>query len=195
MQKKWLPALLSASILLLAGCAPQQPQQASQLAPEYRLSGTVKDIMDSIVDPASDFIWESVETVVSAKGIEEKLPRTDEEWKDVRRHTIMLLEATNLLQMPGRQVAKAGEKADDPKVELAPEQIQQMIDKDRSTWNKFAQALHDATMETFKAVEAKDAEALLNNGDKIDTACENCHKHYWYPDEKPPSVDTQKSSD
>jgi hypothetical protein len=139
--------------------------------------------MDSIVDPSSDYIWDSVETVVSADGIEEKAPKTDEDWKEVRRRAIQLMEATNLLRMPGRQVAHPGEKADDPKVELAPEQIQAMIDKDRATWIKYAQGLHEATMATFKAIEAKDAEGLLNTGDGIDNACENCHKHYWYPDD------------
>ena len=87
--------------------------------PEYSTTATIKDIMDSIVDPGADGIWGAVETVVSAKGVEEKQPHTDEEWKEVRRKAIMLLEATNLLQMPGRHVAKPGEKADDPKVELA----------------------------------------------------------------------------
>src|SRR5207247_1652641 len=120
----------------------------------------------------------------SAKGVEEKFPRTDEEWKQVRRHAIMLLEATNLLQMPGRHVAKPGEKADDPKVELAPEKIEDMINKDHESFNKFARALHDATMDAFKAIEAKDKEALLNAGDGIDNACEKCHLEYWYPGEK-----------
>src|SRR5262249_49294273 len=161
--------------------------------PEYRLTATIKDLMDSLVDPGSDFIWESVETTVSAKGVEEKKPTTDEDWKEVRRHAIMLLEATNLLQMPGRHVAKPGEKAENPDVELGPEQIEDMINKDRASWNKYAQGLHDATMATFKAIEAKNAEELLNTGDGIDTACENCHKHYWYPNENLPATTGQKS--
>ena len=190
--KKYLQlALTSVLIFFLAACAQQQPQPPVKPQPDYKLN-TVKDVMDSIVDPAADFIWEAVETTVSVKGIEEKKPQNDEEWKEVRRHAIMLLEATNLLQMPDRHVAKPGEKADDPNVELAPEQIEDMINKDRATWNKYAQGLHDATAAAFKAIEAKDAEALLNNGDAIDTACENCHKHYWYPDEKPPASTSQK---
>src|SRR6185295_5813247 len=136
----------------------QQPQ------PLYTTTATIKDLMDSVVDPGADFIWDSVETVVSAKGVEEKFPRNDEEWKQVRRHAIMLLEATNLLQIPGRHVAKPGEKADDPKVELAPEQIEDLINKDRASWIKHAHSLHDATMEAFKAIEAKDPEKLLDVG-------------------------------
>src|SRR3989449_8263113 len=120
--------LLLASAIVLACLAACTRQSAQQVPPqpqaEYRTTATVKDLMDSVVDPGSDYIWDSVETIVSAKGVEEKFPRTDEEWKQVRRHAIMLLEATNLLQMPGRHVAKPGEKADDPKVELAPEKIE-----------------------------------------------------------------------
>src|SRR5437764_10533810 len=124
-------ALAGALLAMTGACASQQPQ-AQQQAPaagdaEYRPTATIKDIMDALVDPGSDYVWDSVETIVSAKGTEEKAPHTDEEWKQVRNHTIMLVEATNLLQMPGRHVAKTGEKADDPKVELAPEQIEDLI--------------------------------------------------------------------
>jgi hypothetical protein len=183
--------LASASVLIfLSGCTAQQqqPPAPQQPQPDYQTTATVKDIMDALVDPGSDVLWDSVETVVSAKGTEEKAPHTDEEWKNVRNHAIMLLEATNLLQIPGRHVAKPGEKADDPKVELSPDQIEDMINKDRASWIKFATKLHDATMESFKAIEAKDAEKLLDTGDGIDNACENCHLQYWYPNERKPET-------
>src|SRR5690242_9403424 len=92
-----------AIVLFLCGSCAQQ-KKAQQPPADYRTTATVKDIMDSMVDPGADFIWDAVETVVSAKGVEEKAPHTDEEWKDVRRHAIMLMEATNLLQIPGRHV-------------------------------------------------------------------------------------------
>jgi len=184
--------LTGAAFLACNSCA-RQPETQSQA--EYRTTATIKDIMDSMVDPSADFIWEAVATVVSAKGVEEKAPHTDEEWRDVRRRAITLLEATNLLQIPGRHVAKPGEKADDPKVELAPEQIDEMINKDRASWIKYAHALHDATMEALKAVEAKDAEKLLDVGNGIDEACEKCHLQYWYPNEnKPQSAPSQRDS-
>src|SRR5215471_2962629 len=168
--------LIGALLLLCNSCASPKTAPASQA--EYRPTATVKDIMDSMVDPGSDYIWDSVETVVSAKGVEEKAPHTDEEWKEVRRHAIMLVEGTNLLIMPGRHVAKPGEKADDPKVELGPEQIEALINQDRGAWYKRAQALHDATTEVMKYIEAKDAPNMLNTSDKIDAACENCHLQY-----------------
>jgi len=181
-------------LLALAGCASQQ-QKPPEPQAEYRLTATVKDIMDALVDPGSDYIWDSVETTVSAKGFEEKAPKTDEDWKQVRNHAMMLLEPTNLLQMPGRHVAKSGEKADDPKVELAPEQIETLINSDRAAWIKYAHGLHDATMKTLQAAEAKDKDKLLEVGNDIDEACEKCHLQYWYPNEKrPESAPSERKS-
>jgi cytochrome c556 len=181
--------------VLSISCAQQQQQSQSQPQAEYRPTATIKDIMDSMVDPGSDYIWDAVETTVSAKGVEEKAPHTDEEWKEVRRHAIMLIEATNLLQIPGRHVAQAGEKADDPKVELAPEQIEDMINKDRAAWIKFAHGLHDASIEALKAADAKDKDKLLDIGNGIDEACEKCHLQYWYPNErKPESAPSEKDA-
>src|SRR5262245_59649861 len=107
--RKYVSVALTSILVLLVGACAQKSSQASQQQPEYRLN-TVKDVMDSIVDPASDFIWDAVETTVSAKGVEEKAPHTDEEWKNVRRHAIMLLEATNLLQIPGDTLPRPGGK-------------------------------------------------------------------------------------
>src|SRR3989442_1307827 len=80
--------LLVGSLFLLTACTAQPPAQSQG---DYRINATLKDIMDSMVDPGSDFIWESV--------------------------------------------------------------------------------------------DAKNPEDLLNAGDAIDKACENCHLKYWYPEE------------
>ncbi len=194
MQRYLLLAIAEIFLLWSGGCARQQPRPAQDVQPEYRVTSTIKEIMDSIVDPSADFIWQSVKTVSSAKGLEEKKPRTDEEWKEVRRHAIALLEATNLLKMPGRHVAKPGEKAADVQVELSPEQIEMVINKDRMAWNKNAQALYDATMEVLNAIDVKDAEALFDMGGRLDAACENCHLQYWYPEGNPPAAGAQRGN-
>ena len=139
--------------------------------------------MDSLVDPSADTIWDSVATIVSAAGIEEKQPRTDEEWAMVRHSAVQLVEATNLLLMDGRQVAKPGEKAANPDVELGPEEIERTISADRHAWITFAHGLHDAALPALRATEKKNAQELLAAGEAIDTACENCHLRYWYPPE------------
>jgi hypothetical protein len=165
------------TLFLVAACSRTKPADESVLRP----TATIKDIMDSMVDPGADTLWESVATIVSAAGVEERQPRTDEEWTNVRRHAVMLVEATNLLLMEGRQVAKKGERAENPEVELGPEEIEKVIKDDRTSWVNFAHALHDAALPALKATEARDPKALLDAGEAIDTACENCHLKYWYP--------------
>ncbi len=137
--------------------------------------------MDAVVDPNADYIWDSVESDSTAKGLIEHAPKTDEEWKELKRHAIALMEAMNMIQIPERHVAKPGEKADDPRVEEPPEVIQTMIDSDRATWNKNANALYDVAALILKAADAKSTDQVLDAGDKIDQACETCHLKYWYP--------------
>jgi hypothetical protein len=174
-------------LLLGLGVSCSTPKPAADAKqPDYRLVATIKDLMDAQIDPSADFIWNSVSTMVTPAGSVTKAPRNPEEWKEVRRHAITLLEATNLMIMPGRHVANPGEKADDPKVELAPEEIEAKINQDRESWNKHVQDLFDSTMETLKTIDNKDADALFNISNKIDAACESCHKKYWYPNDPGP---------
>jgi hypothetical protein len=169
--------LLFSSVFVIAACNRTQPPAPSSLQPE----ATIKDIMDSMVDPSADVLWESVATIVSAAGTDERQPRTDDDWKNVHRHAVILVEATNLLKMEGRHVAKPKEKSENPGIELEPEQMEQLIKDDRQAFIKFAQGLHDAALPALRATEARDPAALLDAGEAIDTACENCHLKYWYP--------------
>lgn len=149
---------------------------------------TIKDIMDSIVDPNADYIWNSIATIDTlGKPVTVRAPHTDADWEDVRHHAIALVEATNLLLVPGRIVGHPGDKPDDPNVVNdpnivnGPEQIQQLIDGDRPAWEAHVRALHDSALVTLKAIDAHDPQALLDNGDKMDSYCEGCHISYWYP--------------
>jgi hypothetical protein len=93
------------------------------------------------------------------------------------------MEATNMLQIPGRRVARPGEKAEDIRIGEPPEVIQTMIDSDRASWYKNAQGLYAAAALLLKATDAKNVDGLLDAGDKVDRACEACHLKYWYPNQ------------
>jgi hypothetical protein len=178
MRKYSLILLAAPLICVLASCAAPAPP-----ASDYNTVATIKDIMDSAIDPAADYIWESLGTEVSAEGIVEKRPQNEEEWKEERRKAIILVEAANLLMMPGRHVAKPGEKAENPEVELAPEEIEALINKDRESFIKLTKDFQDMAIQQLKAVEARDIPELLRTGGDLDTKCENCHKKYWYPND------------
>lgn len=155
-------------------------------APVYTPEATIKDIMDAIVDPSADVVWNSVTTTVAANGVEEKRPTTDDDWAEVRRGAIRLAEASNLLVMPGRHMARPGEKSETPGIELEPQEMEVLVNNDRAGWNARAGKLHEMSLEILKAIDNKDAEKMFEVGDALDTACENCHKQYWYPNEKIP---------
>jgi len=63
-----------------------------------------------------------------------------------------------------------------------------LINKDRAAFIQRAKALHEAGMAAVAAADAKDAQKLFEVGEQIESACENCHSHYWYPNEKIPPV-------
>ena len=169
-----------AGCLVLSGCRGVEPaKQETAAVPAFRLNATIRDIMDAFIDPAADHIWDAVSITVTAKGRVEKHPRTDEEWKELRRRAIQIMEGANLLLMPGRRVARPGEQVD-PRVALPPDQIEAMINQDRASFTKMASDLYDSMLPVLQAIEAKDKDKLLDVGDGIDRACENCHIKYWY---------------
>jgi len=172
--------VIVAGVLVLSGCRERPAPKADTAAvPELRLNATIRDIMDSFIDPAADHIWDAVAITVTAKGRVEKHPRTDEEWKELRRRAIQIMEGANLLLIPGRRVARPGEKVD-PRVAIPPDQIEALINQDRASFTKLAYELYDSVVPVLQAIEAKDKDKLLEVGDGIDRACENCHTKYWY---------------
>jgi len=186
----WRNRLAPAAVLLLivtAGCSKSEPAPAAD-APHYEPAATIKDLMQSIVDPSADQVWNAVTTVQTAAGTVETVPKTDDDWLKVRHGAVGLSEAANLLIMPGRKVARPHEKSETPGVELEPDEMQVLIDKDRVAFYGRAKALHEAGMAAVAAADAKDAQKLFEVGEQIERACENCHVNYWYPNEKVPPV-------
>jgi len=159
-----------------------QDGNSTQQPSPFIVTATIKELMDSTVDPSADALWDSVAIKTSLSGVEEKKPRTDEEWNEVRRHAITLIEATNLLVMEGRRAAPAGAKAAEG--ELSPQEIDQRIAASRPAFVQFAHGLHATAIKALDAIDRKDAEALLQAGGDIDAACEVCHVTYWYPDQR-----------
>ena len=171
-----------------AGSCQSKPPEPAPVVdqPPYTTTATVKDIMLHIIDPAGDMVWDSVATTIDKGGIHETAPKSDEEWFKVRSGLIMMIEGSNLLMVPGRKVARPGEKSETPGVELEPSEMDELIAKDRKAWYERAKALHDIATSVLPIVDAKDAQKLFDVGEDIDKACENCHRQYWYPNEKIP---------
>jgi hypothetical protein len=137
----------AAAVVFAVGCGGPAP-------PPYKPIADVKQLMQGIVDPSADVVWESVATIFTKDHVEERRPRTKEEWEHVRSNAMILTESGNLLMMSPRA-------------------------KDGGDWMKMAQGLVDTASVALRAADAKDADGLLKVGGEIDEACENCHKKYW----------------
>lgn len=188
----WLAALILA-VVTTAVVSPRVSaarRPAPSPADAATAVGSLKDVMQGIVEPSANVLWDSVSVNVGAAGVQENKPATDEQWATLRHSALTLAEAGNLLKMM-RPVAwpdQPGEPAKPDAPELTPAQIQQKIDGDRALWNKYADALQEKAVTAMRATADHDADALLNVGEEIDTACENCHLEYWYPKDKKPAV-------
>jgi len=147
---------------------------------------TVKELMQNVIDPIADNIFDAVGTDATETGVVDTKPVTDEDWAKVRQGAVTLAEGMNLLKMP-RPVAPPGDKNNSggPNApELSPEQIQAKIDGDRALWNTHADQLRDEAIKVIEIIKARNADALFDAGSRIDRACENCHLEYWYPGDR-----------
>ena len=125
--------------ILIVSAIPGTAQQA----PAFKPVATVKQLMEALIIPASDQIFQ-----LAAEG-----PKTSDEWTAVRNSAIVLAESGNLL-MIGRR---------------AP---------DNKAWTKESQALIAAAQDAIKAVDTKNAEALMEAGNQVYEVCDSCHKQY-----------------
>jgi hypothetical protein len=121
--------------------------------PPFKPVADVKQIMNAMIDPAADEIWDATGWIITAAGEEERKPKNDEEWTAVMNHAITVTEAGNLLMMVPRA-------------------------KDGDEWMKRSQELIDAGTKAWRAAEAKDLQKLFDTGGEVYVACTNCHMNY-----------------
>jgi len=102
----------------------------------------------------------------------------------VRHYLQVLGDAEKLLIAPGRKAAEPGDRSANPAVENEPEQVQKLLDTEHPDFVERAGRLRAAASVGLKAVAAQDTKALFAAITTIDKACESCHIHYWYPNDK-----------
>jgi hypothetical protein len=128
-----------------AGCGGQPPP--------FRPVADNKLLMQAVIDPSADAVWDSVKTIITANGVEEIRPHTEAEWAAVRNSAVALAESGNLLMMPPRA-------------------------RDGGEWMQRAQELVAAGEAAARAADAKTADRLFTVGGDIYDACSHCHQKY-----------------
>jgi hypothetical protein len=178
------PTSSSAQVVRPAAAPAALVAVSSHAVRDGQVYSSIRELMDSIVDPSADALWGAVKTVADKDGIQEFFPKTQEEWLEVRRAAVRIIEAGNLLVMPGREAAPAGAKSETPGVELEPAQITALVKKNRASFNAFAKALQALGAEALRASDGQNTVALTDIGGRMENVCESCHQTFWYPPEK-----------
>jgi hypothetical protein len=117
---------------------------------------SVLELMDGLVVPAAQTIWDSVSTTVSSEGVQETRPKDDREWQRVAGNAAALIEASQLLQVEGRA-------------------------RESEDWATIAKAMGDAAVQVRAAAQKKDPEAILASGEQLYNSCDNCHRKFQVP--------------
>jgi cytochrome c556 len=147
---------------------------------------SVKELMQDMLDPASDYIFDAVKIETTRKGTVERLPKTDQDWDKIRVGAVTIAEGVYLLKVP-RPFAPPGDennsKGPDAS-ELSPVQIKAKLEADPVLWNAKIEALRNVALEVLEIVKNKKTDELWEAGDNLDQACESCHIQYWYPGDK-----------
>jgi hypothetical protein len=138
---------------IIASGRTSQVEAAAPPAPSLPPVASVKQIMAGIVMPAAYVVFDSVSTIVDAKGVQENQPKTDEEWARVGASAAVLIESANMLLIGTRPV-------------------------DQGDWVKMSKAMADAGHMALKAAEAKNPEGILAAGEVINMSCDSCHEKY-----------------
>lgn len=153
-------SLLFVSALTLQQCRPtpaREPADAGQ--PRFKPVATVDQVMDAVIIPNSQAIWDAV---VYTNGELVQSPKTDDDWYNLQMNALAVAEAGNLLMMPPRA-------------------------KDDGDWRKFSAALTERSVEVVRAAEKKDLQGLLAAGGNMYNVCTDCHRQYIMPEANAPA--------
>ena len=187
-----------ALVILTAACSSSTPVSAALPVPAPAVAHpqelwgdlkpvvSVKELMRDMIDPASDFVFDAVGTIITKKARVERRPRTDADWDRVRIGAVTLAEGVYLLKIP-RPFAPPGDENNSggpEPYELSPAQIKAKLAADEVLWNAKIEALRNVGLEVIELVKRKDVDELWDAAENLDQACEACHLEYWYPGEK-----------
>jgi len=179
--------LLSCAALQAQTPAPAQSKGAPApakakgpaAAPASRNPATLGQLMKGILYPNSNVIFfaqgDNPNDVPQAKDPATSvnpLASSYGKWEAVENSSLALVEAANLLTVPGRKCSNG------VAVPIA-----------NADWPKLVQGLRAAGMVSYKAAQAKDQDKILDAAEAITNACANCHDKYR---EKPTPADRCK---
>ena len=170
---------ISAFAGLLQAQAPPAPTKGGARAPGPQIHANLGQLMKGILFPSSNVIFaaqgDNPADVPPAKDPSlspNPLASSYGKWEAVENASLAIVEAANLLTIPGRKCANG-----------------RAVPITNADWAGLVQGLRDAGMVSYKAAQSKNQDNILMAADTLSTACSNCHDKYR---EKPTLADRCK---
>ncbi len=148
---------------------------------------TVKEIMNAMVQPATDILWNPSPDFDDMGN--PLLPTDEEGLNRLRWAAINLGASATAMNAPDQLVDVPGTPAPDETV-LSADEMNALKQQQYGTWVAFSRQLELLAAEYEAAIEAGDSEAFGWSdgalGSKMNNICTACHTVFWYPNAPAP---------
>jgi hypothetical protein len=153
----------AACAALLAACSPQKKAEpatntAAAGVAKFYTDLPMEEFMGHVVDPAAFAYWAGSGTEETAKGVKDLSPTTEEGWEKLENAAATLIEAGNMMQLPGRE--------------------RHLPDAPDADWYKHAQNLTRLAVVAKAAAEKHDKDGVFKAGADLYSECTACHEEY-----------------
>lgn len=146
------------------------------------------DIMKNVVAVQTQVVWDVGNVAQDDKGDPDPSKLKAADWAKasaaaakVRQAALTLASAPKVLAAaPGQKLDGEGGSGGG----FNAKQVQAVIDANPKVFQGFATALASNMADIEAAAKAKDAKKLFDASGAIDQVCEDCHKQFWYPNQK-----------
>lgn len=121
--------------------------------PPFKAIVETKDLMEDVMERQADIVWGATGSIVTADGVEERRPKTAEEWQSVKAAAVNLTETGNLLLIAPRA-------------------------QDDGRWVQNVQKMMEQGQRMIAAIDRKNTQEMFDVGSDLYDTCTNCHMHY-----------------
>ena len=152
-KKLGLGWILLAVVLVTACSSPDESAESMVASENYDTTLNVQEIMNLVLEPASEILWDSGGWIMDASGTEELFPTTDDGWEYVRAQAAVVVESGNMLALPDRA-------------------------EDNDAWIIYSKGLSSAGLMAMEAAAAQNEEDFFQAGAQLYSVCTACHQAY-----------------
>lgn len=156
--------------LMLAGCGLSLIAQTASPNAEQRVYADLNQLMRGVLYPAANVVFSAqADDPADVKFVPGHDPSMSTDpltsafggWQAVENAALALAESANLLLIPGRRCSNGTPvPTKDP------------------AWTMFVQEVRDASMEAYKAAQAKNQDKIIEDSETLSRACAGCHRKW-----------------